>query len=92
MSRLNMIPKLSLHNFYKCEYCSQAKIIKTSHKVVTKIVEPLEVIHFDLCEFDDMTTRNNKRYFITFIDDYFEFTFIYLFKNKSDVFDMFKVF
>ena len=39
-----------------------------------------------------MLTRNSKRYFITFIDDCSDFTFIYLLKNKSDSFDMFKVF
>ena len=39
-----------------------------------------------------MLTRNSKKYFITFIDDCSDFTFIYLLKNKSDVFDMFKVF
>ena len=33
------------------------------------------------------------RSFITFIDDdYSDFTFIYLIKNKSDAFDMFKAF
>ena len=31
-------------------------------------------------------------YFITLIDDCFDFTFIYLLKNKSDAFNMFKVF
>ena len=35
MSRLNLIPKLSLHDFEKCTCCSQAKINKTSHKSVT---------------------------------------------------------
>ena len=30
MSRLNPIPKLSMHEFEKCACCSQAKITKTS--------------------------------------------------------------
>ena len=92
MSRLNLIPKLPLHEFEKCVCCSQAKITKTSHKSVTRITEPLESIHYDLCEFDDTLTRNSKRYVITFIDDYSDYTFIYLLKNKSDVFVMFKVY
>ena len=92
MSRLNLIPKLSLHDFEKCVCCSQAKIIKTLHKSVTRIIEPLELIYSDLCEFDGTLTRNSKRYVITFIDDCSDFTFMYLLKNKSDVLDMFKVF
>ena len=78
MSRLNMIPKLSMHEFKKCICCSQAKIIKTLHKSITKVTEPLELIHSNLCEFNDMLTRNNKIYVITFIDDCSDFTFIYL--------------
>ncbi|KAL0540288.1 hypothetical protein IC582_024522 [Cucumis melo] len=92
MSRLNLIPKLSLHDFEKCACCSQAKIIKISHKSVARVTEPLELIHFDLCEFNDTLTRNSKRYIITFIDDCSDYTFIYLLKNKSDAYEMFKVF
>ncbi|KAL4026406.1 hypothetical protein IC575_014836 [Cucumis melo] len=92
MSRLNLIPKLSLHDFEKCACCSQAKITKTSHKSVTRVTEPLELIHSDLCEFDGTLTRNSKRYVITFIDDCSDYTFIYLLKNKSDAYEMFKVF
>ena len=91
MSRLNLIPKLSLHDFEKCACCSQAKITKTSHKFVTRVTKPLELIHSDLCEFDGTLTRNSKTYVIIFIDDSFDYTFIYLLKNKSDAYDMFKV-
>ncbi|KAA0046026.1 putative Polyprotein [Cucumis melo var. makuwa] len=61
MSRLNLIPKLSLHDFEKCACCSQAKITETSHKSVTIVTGPLELIHSDLCEFDGTLTRNSKR-------------------------------
>ncbi|KAL0545202.1 hypothetical protein IC582_020351 [Cucumis melo] len=91
-SWLNLTPKLSLHDFEKCACCSQTKITKTSHKSVTRVTEPLELIHSDLCDFDDTLTRNSKRYVITFIDDRSDYTSIDLLKNKSDAYDMFKVF
>ena len=72
-----MIPKLSLHEFDKCACCSQAKITKTLHKSVTRVIESLQLIHFDLREFDGMITKNNKRYFITFIDDCFETSLLF---------------
>ena len=87
-----MIPKLSMHEFEKCACCSQAKITKTSHKFATRPTERLELIHSDLWEFASMLTRNSKRYVITFINDCSDFTFIYLIRNKNDVFDMFRVF
>ncbi|GJY33693.1 putative polyprotein, partial [Tanacetum coccineum] len=92
MSNLGLIPKLSLNDFEKCEYCSQAKIKKTPHKYVIRETEPLELINSDICELDGTLTRNGKRYFITFIDDCSDSTFVYLMKNKSDALDMFKVF
>ncbi|AES73456.1 hypothetical protein MTR_3g105030 [Medicago truncatula] len=33
-----------------------------------------------------------KRYFITFIDDYLNYTSVYIIRNKSDTPDNFKVF
>ena len=35
-------------------------------------------------------TRGGKRYFITFIDDFSRFTYVYLIRNKDESFDMFK--
>ena len=90
MSNLGLIPKLSLNDFHKCEFCSQAKITKTSHKSVIRESEPLDLIHSDICELDGTLTRNGKRYFITFIDDSSDYTFVYLMKNKSEALDMFK--
>lgn len=67
-----MIPKLSTNEFDKCEYCSQAKITRTFHKFVIRKYEPLDLIHSNLCEFDDVLTNNSRRYFIAFIDDCFD--------------------
>ena len=92
MSNLGLIPALSLNDFEKCKFCSQAKITKTPHKSVEKVSEPLELIHSDICELDRVLTRNGKRYFITFIDDCSDFTFVYLMKNKNEAFDMFTLF
>ncbi|CAJ2637004.1 unnamed protein product [Trifolium pratense] len=92
ISNLGLIPKLSFNEIEKCEFCSQAKITKSKHKSVIRESEPMDLIHSDICELDGTMTRNNKRYFITFIDDCSDYTFVYLMKNKSDAFDMFKIF
>jgi len=92
LSSLGLIPKLYLNDFEKCDFCSQAKITKQSHKSVLRESEPLNLIHSDVCKLDGTLTRNGKRYFITFIDDCFDYTFVYLMKHKSDALDMFKEF
>jgi len=45
-----------------------------------------------MCEFDGVLITNGKWFFITFIDDWSNFTFVYFMKNKSGAFDMFKLF
>jgi len=92
MSGLSLIPKLSLNEFEKCQYYSQAKITKESHKSVTRETEPFELIHSDICELNGNLTRNEQRYFITFINDCSDYIYVYLMKNKSDALDMFKIF
>ena len=39
-----------------------------------------------------MLTRGDKRYFLTFIDVCSRFTYVFLLKNKSETFDVFKVY
>ena len=42
----------------------------------------LDLIHYDICEYNGVLTRGGKRYFITFIDDSSRFTFVFT-KNKK---------
>ena len=79
-------------DFEKCETCSQAKITNWPHKSVVRIIELLELIHFDLCEFEGILTRGGNRYIITFIDDFSKYTTVYLSKTKSDSFEKFQDF
>ena len=54
--------------------------------------ELLELIHSDVC--GPMTTpaREGFSYFITFIDDYSRYGYVYLMKYKSEAFEKFKEF
>lgn len=91
-SNLGLIPILNVNDSNKCEYCSQAKITKTSHNSIIKESDPLDLIHSDICELDGTLTRNSKCYFITSIDDYSDYTYVYLMKNKNEALDIFKMY
>ena len=91
MSSLGLVPRLS-KDFEKCETCRQAKFTKRPHKSVVRNTEFLELIHFDLCEFERILTRGGNRYIITFIDGFSKYTTVYLLKNKSDAFEKFQDF
>ena len=91
MSHVGLIPKF--HNdFEKCEFCSMTKITKQPHIKVERNTELLELINSDICEFEGILTHGGKRYFITFIDDYFKYCYVYLMQNKSDAFSKLMIF
>ena len=68
------------------------KITKRPHFQVERKTDLLELVHTDICELGGILTRGGNRYFITFIDDFSKFTYVYLMKNKSDAFENFKTY
>ena len=75
-----------------CEVCIQAKMTKKPFPKVERTTCILELVHTDICELNGILTRGGNRYFITFIDDFTKFTYVYLMRNKDQAFDMFKVY
>jgi hypothetical protein len=56
------------------------------------MTDVLELIHTDICGPFPTATRNGHIYFISFIDDYSRYGYIYLIKEKAQVLDIFKSF
>ena len=52
--------------------------------------EVLELVHTDLCGPISTSARGGYEYFITFIDDYSRYGYIYLMRHKSKTFEKFK--
>ena len=52
--------------------------------------EVLDLVYNDLCAPMSTSARGGYKYFITFIDDYSRYGYIYLMRHKSEVFDKFK--
>ena len=52
--------------------------------------EVLDLVHTDLCGPMSTSARGGYVYFITFIDDYSRYGYIYLMRNKSEAFEKFK--
>lgn len=75
----------------KCTVCKQAKQTRTPFGEQRKRAKrPLEIIHSDVCGPVSPSTWDNKRYFITFLDDYTNFTMIYLMEAKSEALEKFQ--
>lgn len=67
-----------INDFEKCELCVKSNMIKKYFKSVERNTNLLDLVHSDLCEFNDMLTRGKNIYFITFIDDSSRYTHAYL--------------
>ena len=53
--------------------------------------EVLDLVHIYLCGPISTSARGGYEYFVTFIDDYSRYGYIYLMHHKSETFDKFKV-
>ena len=61
-------------------------------KNANRCSDVLELIHTDICGPFATLSWNGQQYFITFIDDYSHYDYLYLINEKSQSLDMFKNF
>ena len=90
---LNNIPKSRINTSQKCQVCTEAKMTRSFFpSVVEKNIEPLGLVHTDVCGLKICQTRRGKRYFITFIDDCTRYCYVYLLRSKDEAFEIFKIY
>ncbi|CAJ2653926.1 unnamed protein product [Trifolium pratense] len=77
-----------------CEGCFVSKQPRNSFKssVYSRSKQPLDVVHSDVCGPIEVPTLGGSRYFMTCVDEFTRKVWIYLLKEKSEVFSMFKNF
>ncbi|KAJ4716957.1 Retrovirus-related Pol polyprotein from transposon TNT 1-94 [Melia azedarach] len=77
-----------------CEGCLHGKQFRKSFpkESTFRAKKPLELIHADVCGPFKPRSLGNNNYFLLFIDDFSRKTWIYLLKQKSEVFGAFKKF
>ena len=80
-----------VENFSTCEFCLEGKITKRPFKTKGyRAKEALELVHSDLCGPMSIQARGGFEYFVSFIDDYSRYGYIYLMCRKFECFDKFK--
>ncbi|KAK4847861.1 hypothetical protein QYF36_006649 [Acer negundo] len=76
-----------------CESCLEGKMTKRSFTTKgMRATKCLGLKHSDVYGPMSIQARGGYEYFITFTDDYSRFGYVYLMRQKLDVFDMFKAF
>ena len=85
-----ILSTLDFTDFDTCVDCIKDKQTNKSKKGAKRSSTILEIIHSDIC-YPDMDAHGQK-YFITFIDDYSRYLYLYMLHNKNDALYAFKVF
>ena len=74
-----------------CDSCVQGKHHRSRFPVIeTKNArEPLDLIHSDVCGKINERSLSGAEYFLTFMDDKTRYVWVYILKQKSEVFTQF---
>ena len=89
MQTLGLINNIDYSGLSKCQICVTSKLSRKTCGLMTRETKLLELIHFDLGDLKQTMTRGEKKFYVTFIDDYSRFTRVYLLRNKDEAFNMF---
>ncbi|GKA97571.1 putative RNA-directed DNA polymerase [Tanacetum coccineum] len=86
-----VLPNLDFSYFEKCIKCIKGKMTKGNKKCATRSTGLLELIHTDIYGPFPSDIRGHKS-FITFINDYSRYMYLFLINEKSESLEMFKTF
>ena len=90
---MSLILDFSVIKGSKCQACVQAKQPRKPHKAIDeRHTTLLELIHSDICEMNGVLTKEEKRYFMTLIDDATKYCYVFILKTKDEVFKCFKTY
>jgi hypothetical protein len=76
----------------QCINCIKGKYVKQIEKIRKRRIGILEIIHTDICDSFFIASVDGYDSFITFMDDYFCYGYIYPIKERSEALYKFKIF
>ena len=85
-----VLSTLDFIDFETCVECIKGKQTNKSKRGATRSSTILEIIHTDICGLD--MDSHGQKYFISFIDDFSRYMYLYIFHNKNEALEAFKVF
>jgi len=79
-------------NLNICVDCIKGKQTKHTTKRATRSTQFHEIMHIDICRPFNENSFGKERYFITFIDDYSRYGYVYLLCEKSQAVDALEIY
>ncbi|KAI3767848.1 hypothetical protein L2E82_18277 [Cichorium intybus] len=80
------LPLLKYDKDRLCDACELGKQSRKSHSTIinTKIIEPLELLHIDICGPSAIESVAHNKYILVVVDDFSRFTWVFFLKQKSE--------
>jgi hypothetical protein len=88
----DILPPLEFSDLEQCRECIKGKYTKKIKKDAKRSTGILQIIHTDICGPFPMKSVEGYDSFITFIDDYSRYGYIYSIKERTETLDKFKIF
>ena len=57
-----------------------------------RVAHPIKLVHLDICGLMNKKARHGTSYFLTLIDDYSRYCYVYLLSHRHEALDFFKLF
>ena len=77
-----VLSTLDFADFETCVNCIKGKQTNKSKRGAKRSTNLLKIIHTDICCLD--MDANGQKYFITFMDDYSDYMYLYLLRSKDE--------
>nr|CAN76133.1 hypothetical protein VITISV_036298 [Vitis vinifera] len=89
-----MVPRFSTLSSLPCESCQLGKHTRVSFpkRLNNRAKSPFELVHTDVWSLCRTASTLGFQYFVTFIDDYSRCTWLFLMKNRAELFSIFQKF
>jgi transposase InsO family protein len=90
----HLVPTLPTFSNFNCETCELSKHHRATFKlrIDDPCLHPFELVHSDIWGPARTTGLCDARYFVTFIDDHSRLTWVYVLKDRSQLFSVFQSF
>ena len=92
LDREGLLGSLTKVDLQLCEPCLVGKACRKPFGRTNRVAQPIELVHSDICGPMNKKARHGASYFLTLIDDYSRYSYVYLLSHRHEALDCFKCF
>ena len=92
LAREGLLGSLTKVDLQLCEPCLAGKACRKLFGTTKRAAHPIELVYSDICGPMNKKARHGASYFLTLINDYSRYSYVYLLSHRHEALDCFKRF